>query len=112
MIVCPQLLAQAPTTGAAPSQGSPAPIWIGMLLFIGVFFFISMRSQKREKTKTADMLGGLKKNDRVLTIGGIIGTVVNVRENEVVVKIDESTNTRVTFVKRSIQQVLGADGNP
>lgn len=110
MIVCPQLLAQAPTTGAAPPQGNPTFL-IGMILFIGVFIFITMRSQKREKKKTSDMLGGLKKNDRVLTIGGIIGTVVNVRENEVVVKIDESTNTRMTFVKRSIQQVLGADGD-
>ena len=42
----------------------------------------------------------------MMTIGGILGTVVNVKDNEVVLKVDEATNTRMTFLKRSIQQVV------
>lgn len=79
---------------------------IGIMLFMGVFFFMTSRSSKRERQKKADMLNDLKKNDRVLTIGGILGTVVSVKDNEVVVKVDESTNTRMTFLKRSIQQTV------
>ncbi len=91
---------------AAPGGPNPAVIWIGLIVFMGVFFFISTRSQKKERQKTADMLSNLKKNDKVLTVGGVVGTVMNVKENEVVLKVDESTNTRMTFLKRAIQQVL------
>ncbi len=102
------LLGQTPAP--APGGGSPAsggsPILIGLMIFLGVFFFISTRSQKKERKKTTDMLDNLKKNDKVLTVGGIVGTVTNVKENEIVLKVDESTNTRMTFLKRSIQQVL------
>ena len=94
---------------AQTDQPSGAPLLIGMILFVAVFFFMTTRSQRREKTKKAEMLKNLSRNDRVMTIGGIIGTVVNVKDNEVTLKVDESTNTRMTFLKRSIQQVVTSD---
>jgi preprotein translocase YajC subunit len=42
----------------------------------------------------------------VVTIGGIVGTVVATRDDEVVLKVDESTNTKMTFVRKAIQRVL------
>ncbi|MEE9296807.1 MAG: preprotein translocase subunit YajC [Phycisphaerae bacterium] len=92
-------------------QGQPGGsiLLIGMVIFVGVFFFMNSRSQKREKDKKKAMLNSLSKNDRVMTIGGVIGTVVVVKENEVTVKVDEATNTRMTFIKRSIQQVITSD---
>ena len=89
-----------------PTPGSGTPLLVGMVLFIGVFFYMTSRSQKREKSKKADMINNLAKNDRVMTIGGVIGTVVSVADNKVVLKVDEATNTRMTFIKRSIQQVV------
>ncbi len=94
-------------TQQAPGGGGG--LMIGMLLFVAVFFFMTSRSQKREKKKKADMLGNLSKNDRVMTIGGVIGTVVGVKDNEVILKVDEATNTRMTFIRRSIQQVVHSD---
>jgi preprotein translocase subunit YajC len=52
------------------------------------------------------MLAELSKNDRVVTIGGVIGTVVEVRENEVVLKVDESSNTRMRFSRNAIQSLV------
>lgn len=94
---------------AGEGKPSGAPLMIGMLLFVVVFFLMSSRSQKREKTKKAEMLSNLSKNDRVMTIGGVVGTVVAVKENEVTLKVDEATNTRMTFIKRSIQQVIRSE---
>ena len=100
------LLSQATPQGPKQQGASGMPLLIGMVLFVGVFFFMTSRSQKRERRKKADLLDNLKKNDRVLTIGGVIGTVVNVADNKIVLKVDEATNTRMTFIKRSIQQVV------
>ncbi len=102
------ILSQTPSE-AAPAGG--ATLMIGLMLAMGVFFFMTSRSQKREKNQKADMLNNLSKNDRVMTIGGVIGTVVGVKENEVTLKIDEATNTRMTFTKRSIQQVVTSDAD-
>ena len=100
------LLSQATPPGSKQQGASGMPLLIGMVLFVGVFFFMTSRSQKRERDKKAQLLDNLKKNDRVLTIGGVIGTVVNVADNKIVLKVDEATNTRMTFIKRSIQQVV------
>ena len=105
------LLSQAPPQGPKEQGTSGMPLLIGMVLFVGVFFFMTSRSQKRERKKKSDLLDNLKKNDRVLTIGGVIGTVVNVADNKVVLKVDEATNTRMTFIKRSIQQVVTEDAD-
>ncbi len=113
MLQLSTLLALA--TPAAPQQrgqGGSMGLILGMMIFIGVFFFMTTRSQKKEKNRKKDMLDGLKKNDRVMTIGGVIGTIVNVKDNEVVVKVDEATNTRMTFIRKSIQQVVTGDEQP
>lgn len=80
------------------------------LMAMVVFMFLSARSQKkREKRERETMFAGLARSDRVLTVGGIVGTVLSVKETEVVLKVDESNNTKMTFVKTSIQRVLKDD---
>lgn len=99
----------APTTapaGAPPGAGIQA-LFIPMMIAMIVFMFLSARSQKkRERTERENLYARLNKNERVLTIGGIIGTIVSVKDNEVVLKVDESTNTKMTFVKSSIQRII------
>mgnify|MGYP000570819720 CR=1 FL=1 len=109
MIDCIALLSQAVPLPPQSKSANGMPLLIGMVLFVGVFFYMTSRSQKRERNKKAELLDNLKKNDRVLTIGGVIGTVVNVSDNKIVLKVDEATNTRMTFIKRSIQQVVTED---
>ncbi len=105
------LIAQTtqPTTAPAGQGGAgglfDSPIWL-LLLFGLIFYFLLIRPQGREKKRRQQMLGGLKKNDRVVTIGGIIGTVTSVRDDEVTLKVDESSNTKITFSRSAIQRVL------
>jgi preprotein translocase subunit YajC len=69
------------------------------------------KPQDRGQTKAADMLAKLKKNDRVVTAGGILGTVVNVRSDNdyVTIRVDDSTNARMQVLASSIARVLSDD---
>lgn len=97
-----------------PTGGAPNPMSglfpIALMLGLVVFMLLSARSQKkREQRAKDDMYSRLARNDRVLTIGGIIGTVMSVKDNEVVLKVDETTNTKMTFLKTSVQRILADD---
>lgn len=107
------LLAQTTTPTTTPTtnpSGAGAFFPIALMLGLVVFMLMSSRSQKkREARKRDEMHAALSKNDRVLTIGGVLGTVMSVKENEVVLKVDESTNTKMTFLKSSIQKIVTDD---
>ena len=97
-----------------PTGGTPNPISglfpIALMLGLVVFMLLSSRSQKkRDQRAKDDMYSRMARNDRVLTIGGIIGTVMSVKDNEVVLKVDETTNTKMTFLKTSVQRILADD---
>jgi preprotein translocase subunit YajC len=77
-----------------------------VLLVIGGMFLFTILSQRKERKRRDALLGGLKKHDRVQTIGGVIGSVVEVKGDLVILKVDESSNTRMTFAKSAVQQIL------
>ena len=86
-----------------------------MVMIIGlvaVMIFFSFFSGRREKKRRAQMLGGIKKHDKVRTIGGVLGSVVEVKPETVVLKVDESSNTRMTFARDAIQQIIDVDDRP
>jgi preprotein translocase subunit YajC len=93
---------------AAPkgNQGSATPMLIALALFFGVFYFVLMRGNRKQQRERKALIDNLSKNDRVLTIGGILGTVTAVKDHEVTVKVDESNNTKMTFLKTAIQKVV------
>ena len=80
-----------------------------ILVIFGLFFFMMTRSQSKEKKKRATMIAALSKGDKVQTVGGVLGTVVEVRDTEIVVKVDENTNTRMRFGRSAVQSVLNED---
>ncbi len=103
-----EILAQNTPPGGGPSQpASPfGSLFFGLMLAAIVFYIFLFRGQGRKKKEIAKMIQGLKKNDRIVTIGGIVGTVISTKEDEVVVRVDESNNIKMTFVRQSIQRVL------
>ncbi len=103
------IIAQEGGGGAAPGPGMCGPQQLILFAMLGaVFYFIVIRPQSKDKKKRAAMLAVLKKNDRVVTIGGATGTVMSVKEDEVTVKVDESNNTKITFIRSAIQSVTAA----
>lgn len=112
----------AGATGAPGTQGGPPPrqggpdlflfIVLGMSIFLVMMIFTSGRRQKRERQERQSMLDTLKRNDKVQTIGGIIGTVAEVRTDEVVLKVDDAGQNKIRFARSAIQQVISSRGGP
>jgi preprotein translocase subunit YajC len=111
-------LAQAtsqPAPGAAAPAGkppwadfisSPMSLMLVVLALLWIFMLTSKRKQDRQKK---DLLGNIKRGDRVQTIGGIIGKVVEAEEAKVLLKVDESSNTKIWFSRSAIFKVLGEE---
>ena len=98
-----------PGGGPGKSAGGGSNIFFGLMLAMIVFYIFLFRGQGRKKKELAKMIQGLKKNDRIVTIGGIVGTVVTAKDDEIVVRVDESSNIKMTFVRQSIQRVITGD---
>lgn len=105
----------APGSPNAPARSSGPFGESFMLLLLAVlvgFVLLSMMGQRKERKKREAMLNAIKKHDRVQTIGGVIGSVVELKPDTVVLKVDESSNTRMTFARSAIQQVLKEAAEP
>jgi preprotein translocase subunit YajC len=93
-------------TGAPPPSIMNNSFFVIMLLLLGGMILFSIMGQRRDRKKREAMISAIKKHDRVQTIGGVIGSVVEVKPDYVILKVDESSNTRITFARSAIQQVL------
>ncbi len=77
-----------------------------ILIFVIIYFLLIMPEQKRQKTqakKHDEMIASLKKNDEVVTIGGMHGSVVNVKDTTIVLKVDE--NVKIEVEKQAIARL-------
>lgn len=94
------------------AAGSPLFGMMMPLIAIGfLFYFLMIMPERKRRRKHEEMLGKLKKNDRIVTTGGIYGTVVNVQKDaeDVSIKVDENSNTRIRITRGSIGQVVKDD---
>ncbi len=100
------------TTTPAVNPNAKNAMWSQMML-LGLLFvlmyFMLFRAPRKRQQEQQKMVSSLKKNDRVLTSGGILGTILDVRDDEIVLKIDEATNAKMRVVPSAIIKVLGDD---
>jgi preprotein translocase subunit YajC len=117
-----ELTGQAPTTpagapgggqpatgspgGQSPQAGNPFSFMLPLLAVFVVIIVIQIMAGSKEKKRRAHLMASIKRQDRVQTVGGIIGTVVELRDDEVLLKVDEGSNTRIRFARSAIQHVL------
>jgi preprotein translocase subunit YajC len=102
----------ATDAAGAAAQGAPAgggSFMVMLIVLMGAMILFSFVSARREKKKREQLLGNIKKHDKVLTVGGIMGSVVELKDDSVVLKVDETSNTRITFAKSAISQVMPQD---
>ena len=92
-----------PEGGTASSSGSMMTTFVTFGLIIVIFYFLIIRPQKKRDKDTKQMLASIKKGDKVVSIGGIHGTVIVVKETTVVVKVDD--NTRLEFSRSAISSI-------
>ncbi|MBP7479247.1 MAG: preprotein translocase subunit YajC [Spirochaetaceae bacterium] len=94
------LLQAAPAT----SSGSLLMTVLPLALIFVIFYFFMIRPQNKKQKETEKMIAALKKGDKVITIGGIHGTVSSTKEKTVIVKVDD--NTKIEFLRSAISTVV------
>jgi len=100
----------APLAAAAPDDAggsSGDQLWRMLMFLVPMFvilYFLMIRPQRKRQRERVDMLGALKKGDKIITRGGIHAIVTTVRDRDVVVRIDD--NCKVTLSKAGVARVL------
>jgi preprotein translocase subunit YajC len=84
-------------------MGGGAAIIIWILVFFGIFYFLAIRPQRRQRQAHTQMVSMLKKGDEVVTIGGLFGTVTKIGDDWVELEIAKRTKARC--LKRAISSI-------
>ena len=90
-----------------PAAGGGASFWIMILLLFGVMWFFMIRPQRKQQKELEKFRNELKKGDKVVTAGGIYGTVAEIQERSVLIKVDGEVKLRVD--KNSIGRDYSTD---
>jgi len=106
------LVGQAVTDGGgAPAEGTPPAPMSGLgsmlpmlILFAAIFYFFMLRPQQKRDRERREMLAAVAKGDAVITTGGICGTVVNLSETHVILRVDDDVT--IEFVRSSVAQIV------
>lgn len=85
-----------------PQMGLLANLFPLALIFL-IFYFILIRPQQKQQQSFKKMVEDLKKNDQVVTIGGVHGTIVNTKEKTFIIRVDD--NTRLEIDKSAVARV-------
>jgi preprotein translocase subunit YajC len=109
------LLAEAGDPAGQPAQpaqpqGSALISMLPLLAIVILGYFLLLRPMRRQEAQRQALLSQLKKNDRVVTSGGIIGVIAAIKDDEVTLRVDDSSNVRLRVTKGSIARVLGDEG--
>ena len=91
---------------AAPllAGGEPSPIlsFLPLILIFVIFYFLLIRPQQKRQQELKKMVDNLKKGDRVVTAGGVIGTVTSIQNDYVVLKVGDNDHTKIEVVKSAV----------
>jgi len=90
-------------------RGSPYSSLILIAAMFVLMYFVLFRGPRKKQQQQRQMIQELKKNDRVRTIGGIVGTIIDVKDDEITLKVDESNNTKIRIIPAAVSKKLTAE---
>ena len=79
----------------SPDQANPLTQMVPFALVFLIFFFLVIKPEKDKQKKQKEMINGAKKNDQIVTVGGIHGTVINVKPTTVMIRIDDNAKMEI-----------------
>lgn len=92
--------------GTTKRPSSPLIQFLPLVLIFVIMYLLLFRGPRKKQQKHKKMVQSLQKNDRVRTIGGIFGTVIDVKDDVITLKVDESNNTKIKVTTGAISSVL------
>ena len=90
----------ADTATATPTGGMTSTI-IMLVVMVGIFYFLLIRPENKRKKEAEQMRSSVKTGDEIITIGGIVGTVVNVKDDKIVIETS-ADQVRIELAKWAI----------
>ena len=95
-----EMVDPAGANDASQDEGQPKgggmSMWIMLLLMFGVMWFFMIRPQRKQQKELQNFRNALQKGDKVVTIGGIYGTVVEIKDATVLIEVDNAVKIRVS----------------
>ncbi|MDG6095368.1 preprotein translocase subunit YajC [Acetobacter sp. AN02] len=104
--------AHAQSASGAGGMGSGLLAFLPYLAIFAVFYFLLILPQQRKQKQLKDNLGKLRRGDKVLTAGGIVGLVVRAQDGAEEVEIEIAPNVRVKTIRSTISAVLSPSAEP
>lgn len=109
-------IAEATTAAAATTEAAASTtelsmgaqlvqMFVPMVLIIVVFYFFLIRPQRKKDKKVKDMLAALKQGDRICTIGGIYGTITNIKDDTITLSVGGKNGTEIVVARWAIRNV-------
>lgn len=95
-----QFLPLAAATAA--SDVNPLMQFAPLLFIFVIFYFLLIRPQQKKQKEAQLMIESLKKGDKVITLGGMIGTITSMQNDYVVLKVGDNENTKIEVLKSAI----------
>lgn len=95
--------------GAGGQQPNTMGFFLPIILIFVIMYFLIFRPQMKKQKEQKQMVESLKKGDKVITVGGIFGTIAGVKEKEGTLILKIADNTKVEIAKTSIAKVLGTE---
>ena len=96
-------------------DGGDASLWFWVMIpaVLFIMWFLMVSPQKKQEERLRKMLNALEKNDKVMTVGGLIGTVhaIDKEQNEIVLKVDDANNTKIRFHLTAVSTVFPKENN-
>ena len=108
--IAEEVVTDPAAAGAAEELSGPAAIisligsFLPMILIFVVFYFFLIRPQKKKDKQVKDMLANLKHGDRICTIGGIYGTIINIKDDTITLSVGND-NVKLVFARWAIRNV-------
>ena len=93
-----------PNTTAQQTKAPKNPLlqFLPLIFMFVIIYMLLFRGPRKKQQQHKQMVQALAKNDKVRTIGGIIGTVVDIKDDEITLKVDESNNTKIKVLPSAI----------
>ncbi len=88
------------------AQGNPMMQFLPLLIIMfAIMYFLIIRPQKTKEKKRLEMISNVRKQDKIVTVGGVHGVVVSVRDSEVIVRVDDTKDVKLKIDKSAITSV-------
>lgn len=98
-------IAYAAEAAPGPAAVSPIASLFPFLLIFVIFYFLMIRPQQKRSQELSKMIAALKKGDRVVTSGGLIGVITSLQNDYVVLKVGDNENTKIEVLKSAISGI-------